>query len=198
MRFGRKWVANPRADPAAHGSFKAAPQNVAAEILATERLRLRRLVLDDAPFMLRLVNDPSWLEFIGDKGVRTEDDARNYLAQGPLDMYARLGFGLYLVELRDGSVPIGICGLIKRESLADVDIGFAYLPEFRGKGYAHEAALAVMSHAKRDYSIRRLVAITAPKNEKSIRLLARLGMKLEESIDLPRDGGKSLLFARSL
>jgi RimJ/RimL family protein N-acetyltransferase len=192
MRFGRK-LANPRADPAAGATGK-----VATEILATERLRLRRLVLDDAPFILRLVNDPSWLEFIGDKGVRTEDDARNYLAQGPLDMYARLGFGLYLVELRDGSVPIGICGLIKRESLPDVDIGFAYLPEFRGKGYAHEAALAVVAHARRDYSIRRLVAITAPRNEKSIRLLARLGMTLEESIDLPRDGGKSLLFARTL
>jgi RimJ/RimL family protein N-acetyltransferase len=113
-------------------------------------------------------------------------------------MYARLGFGLYLVELRDGGVPIGICGLIKRESLPDVDIGFAYLPEFRGKGYAHEAALAVMAHARRDHSIRRLVAITAPKNERSIRLLARLGMRLEASIDLPRDGGKSLLFAQRL
>jgi RimJ/RimL family protein N-acetyltransferase len=192
MRFGRK-SANPRADAAADATPK-----VATEILATKRLRLRRLVLDDAPFMLRLVNDPSWLQFIGDKGVRTEDDARNYLAQGPLDMYERLGFGLYLVELREGSVPIGICGLIKRESLADVDIGFAYLPEFRGQGYAHEAALAVMTHARCDYSIRRLVAITAPGNEKSIRLLARLGMTLEKSIDLPRDGGKSLLFARSL
>jgi RimJ/RimL family protein N-acetyltransferase len=192
MRFRRK-LAGPRADPEARASTKAA-----TEIVATERLRLRRLVLNDAPFILRLVNDPSWLEFIGDKGVRTEHDARKYLAQGPLDMYARLGFGLYLVELRDSSVPIGICGLIKRESLPDVDIGFAYLPEFRGKGYAHEAALAVMAHARRDYSIGRLVAITAPKNEKSIRLLVRLGMTLEESIDLPRDGGTSLLFARSL
>jgi RimJ/RimL family protein N-acetyltransferase len=192
MAFGRKWP-RPRSDPPARATGK-----LAIEVLATERLRLRRLVLDDAPFILRLVNDPSWLEFIGDKGVRTEDHARNYLAQGPIDMYARLGFGLYLVALRDGEVPIGICGLIKRESLADVDIGFAYLPEFRGKGYAQEAALAVMTHAKRDYSIRRLVAITAPKNEKSIRLLARLGMTLEKSIDLPRDGGKSLLFARNL
>ena len=195
MAFGRK-----RAHPA--GSATA---EVATEVLGTERLRLRRLVLDDAPFILRLVTDPSWLEFIGDKGVRSEDDARHYLAQGPIDMYARLGFGLYLVELRDGGAPIGhsgdpigICGLIKRESLADVDLGFAYLPEFRGKGYAYEAALAVMIHAKRDYSIRRLVAITAPTNEKSIRLLRRLGMTLEQAIDLPRDGGRSVLFARSL
>ena len=166
--------------------------------LCTDRLRLRRLVLDDAPFILKLVNDPSWLEFIGDKGVRTEDDARAYLARGPIDMYARLGVGLYLVELRDDGTPIGICGLIKRESLADVDIGFAFLPEWRSKGYAREAALAVMTHAKRDHSIRRLVAITAPRNENSIRLLTRLGMTLEESVELPRDGGKSLLFSRSL
>jgi|KBSMisStaDraftv2_1062788.scaffolds.fasta_scaffold447176_2 RimJ/RimL family protein N-acetyltransferase len=190
MAFGRKL----RKPPAA----ATATRKAASEILATERLGLRRLGPGDAPFILRLVNDPSWLEFIGDKGVRTEDDARNYLAQGPIEMYARLGFGLYLVELRDGGVPIGICGLIKRESLPDVDIGFAYLPEFRGKGYAHEAALAVMAHAKRDYSIRRLVAITAPENERSIRLLARLGMTLEKTIDLPRDGGKSLLFGRDL
>lgn len=169
-----------------------------AELLATDRLRLRRLDLDDAPFILKLVNDPSWLRFIGDKGVRNEGDARTYLAQGPIEMYARLGFGLYLVLLRESGTPIGICGLIKRESLADVDIGFAFLPEFCGHGYAHEAALAVMTHAKRDFSMRRLVAITAPGNERSIRLLRRLGMTLEESIDLPRDGGKSLLFARSL
>src|SRR5215212_6159877 len=161
MRFRRKRVA------AAVKGADGAP----VEILATERLRLRRLVLDDAPFILRLLNDPSWLQFIGDKGVRTEDGARAYLALGPIDMYARLGFGLYLVELRDGNVAIGICGLIKRESLADVDIGFAYLPQFRGKGYAYEAAVAVMAHAKRDHSIHRLVAITAPGNEKSMQLL---------------------------
>jgi RimJ/RimL family protein N-acetyltransferase len=170
----------------------------AAEVVATDRLRLRKLALDDAPFILKLVNDPSWLRFIGDKGVRNESDARTYLAQGPIEMYARLGFGLYLVELRDGGTPIGICGLIKRDSLSDVDIGFAFLPSFCGKGYAHEAALAVMAHAKRDFSMRRLVAITAPGNEKSIRLLRKLGMTLEHSVDLPRDGGKSLLFARSL
>ena len=170
----------------------------AQEILATQRLRLRKLSLDDAAFILKLVNDPSWLEFIGDKGVRSVDEARTYLAQGPLEMYARLGFGLYLVELRDVATPIGICGLIKRESLADVDIGFALLPQFAGRGYAHEAASAVMAHAKRDFSMRRLVAITAPGNERSIRLLRRLGMTLEESVDLPRDGGRSLLFARTL
>ena len=170
----------------------------AAEILATDRLRLRLLTLDDAPFILKLVNEPSWLEFIGDKGVRSEDDARAYLAQGPLDMYAKLGFGLYLVELKDGATPIGICGLIKRESLADVDIGFAYLPEFQGKGYGHEAARAVLAHARNDFKLKRIVAITSPRNRSSIRLLTKLGMTLEEELDLPRDGGTSLLFGRRL
>jgi RimJ/RimL family protein N-acetyltransferase len=171
---------------------------VAAEILATDRLRLRLLTLEDARFILRLVNEPSWLEFIGDKGVRNEDDARTYLAQGPLDMYAKMGFGLYLVELRDGATPIGICGLIKRDSLPDVDIGFAYLPEFQRKGYAHEAAIAVLAHARNDYALKRIVAITSPQNRSSIRLLKKLGMTLEQQLDLPRDGGTSLLFGRAL
>ncbi len=168
------------------------------EILATDRLRLRLLTLDDAPFILRLVNEPSWLEFIGDKGVRNEDDARTYLAQGPLDMYAKWGFGLYLVELRDGAIPIGISGLIKRESLPDVDIGFAYLPEFHRKGYGYEAAIAVLAHARNDYALKRIVAITSPRNRSSIRLLEKLGLKLERELDLPRDGGTSLLFGRTL
>jgi RimJ/RimL family protein N-acetyltransferase len=168
------------------------------EIVTTDRVRLRRLTLDDAPFILKLVNEPSWLEFIGDKGVRSEDDARGYLARGPIEMYARLGFGLYLTESKESAIPMGLCGLIKRESLADVDIGFAFLPAFWGRGYAHESALAVIAHAKSDFSMERLVAITSPENRKSMRLLERLGMTLEESIELSGDGGKTLLYARSL
>ena len=170
----------------------------ATAIVASDRLRLRLLSLEDAPFVLKLVNDPTWLEFIGDKGVRNDTDARTYLAKGPLDMYARLGFGLYMVELRDGATPIGICGLIKRDSLADVDIGFAFLPEFRGKGYAEESALAVLTLARTEFALTRIVAITSPRNERSIRLLEKLGLTLEEELDLPRDGGKSLLFGRTL
>jgi RimJ/RimL family protein N-acetyltransferase len=113
-------------------------------------------------------------------------------------MYARLGFGLYLVELRDGAIPIGICGLIKRDSLDDVDIGFAFLPEFRGKGYAQESALAVLALARSKLAMTRIVAITSPRNRRSIRLLQKLGLTLEQEVDLPRDGGKSLLFARRL
>ena len=167
-------------------------------IITTERLNLRRLTLADAQFMLRLLNEPSWLEFIGDKGVRSIEDARGYLEKGPIEMYGRLGFGLYLTELRDGAVPIGVCGLIRRESLPDVDVGFAFLPEHWGKGYAYESAFAVLTHAKRTYAMNRVVAITSPGNRKSIRVLERLGMALESSLDLPGDGGKALLFARNL
>ena len=167
-------------------------------VLTTERLELRRLTLDDARFILRLVNEPSWLEFIGDKRVRTLEEARGYLAKGPLDMYARLGFGLYLTELREGATPIGICGLIKRDSLPDVDVGFAFVPEHWGKGYAYEAASAVLEYGERVFAMKRIVAITSPGNRRSIRMLERLGMVREQSLELDGDGGTSLLFARDL
>ena len=166
-------------------------------VLTTERLELRRLTLDDAPFILRLVNEPSWLEFIGDKGVRTLEDARGYLARGPLDMYARLGYGLYLTELRDGAIPIGICGLIKRDSLPDVDVGFAFVPEHWGHGYGYEAASSVLAYGEREFAIKRIVAITSPGNRRSIRMLERLGMVREQTLELHSDGRTSLLFARN-
>jgi len=166
-------------------------------VLTTERLELRRLTLDDAPFILRLVNEPSWLEFIGDKGVGTLEDARGYLAKGPLDMYARLGYGLYLTELRDGAIPIGICGLIKRDSLPDVDVGFAFVPEHWGNGYGYEAASSVLAYGERELAIKRIVAITSPGNRRSIRMLERLGMVREQTLELHGNGGTSLLFARN-
>ena len=115
-------------------------------VLETDRLILRWMSAGDAPFILELVTEPSWLRFIGDRGVRTPDDAREYIRKGPVDMYARLGFGLYLTERKEDGVPIGICGLLKRESLDDVDLGFANLPRFWGEGYAYEAALAVIAY----------------------------------------------------
>jgi len=152
-------------------------------ILETERLSLRRLNLDDAAFIVELVNEPAWLEFIGDKNVHSLDDARKYILNGPMDMYERLGFGLYLVELKQGSA-IGICGLIKREGLDDVDIGFALLSCFSGQGYALEAAQAVMKYGKNVLQLQRIVAITKPANEKSIRLLTKLGLHFEKKIRL--------------
>ena len=129
-----------------------------------------------------LVNDPSWLRYIGDRGVKTLEDARNYILRGPVDMYARLGFGLYLTELKDSGVPIGICGLIKREYIQDVEIAFAFLPKFWRKGFACESALAVMEYAKHVLNLPRIVAITSPDNDRSGRLLQKLGLKFERMI----------------
>jgi len=164
-------------------------------VLATDRLILRWLTLDDAPFILVLLNDPSWLRFIGDKGVRTLDEARDYLRQGPIAMYERAGFGLYLTELKAGGIPIGLCGLIKRESLEDVDIGFAFLPQFQGQGYAHESAAAVLTHGQRNFGMQRIVAITSPDNGRSAGLLEKLGMKLEKTVKLDGRDDEVRLYA---
>jgi [ribosomal protein S5]-alanine N-acetyltransferase len=154
------------------------------KVLETERLILRWMTLDDAVFIMRLVNEPSWLEFIGDKGVRSIEDARTYLRNGPMDLYERYGFGHYLVERKSDGTEIGMCGLIKRDTLQDVDIGFAFLPEHWGRGYAYEAAHAVLEHGHRDFGLKRIVAITSPHNDASIKLLERMGMRFEGSINL--------------
>ena len=158
-------------------------------ISETERLRLRPLTVEDAPFILELLNDPSWLRFIGDKGVRTIEDARTYIASGPMAMYERLGFGLYVTERRTDGVAMGMCGLIKRDGLDDVDIGFAFLPKYWGRGYAHEAAAAVMDYGRNVVGLTRIVAITSPANESSARLLEKLGLRFDRMIRLT-DGAK--------
>jgi RimJ/RimL family protein N-acetyltransferase len=157
------------------------------EVLISERLRLRWLRVDDAAFVLRLVNDSDWIRFIGDRGVRTLKDAAGYIEEKFLTTYRSLGFGLYLVELRDGGTPVGICGLVKRDTLEDVDIGFAFLPEHRGRGYAYEAASATLVYARRDLGLTRVLAITTSDNERSARLLEKLGMHYEKMV-AGRDG----------
>ena len=164
------------------------------KVLETERLTLRLLTADDAPFILTLLNDPGWLRFIGDRGVRTVEDAGNYILNGPAAMVERLGFGLYLTERKTDGAPIGICGLIKRDGLDDVDIGFAFLPQFCGCGYAVEAALAVMNLGKSKFGLDRIVGITAADNVASIKLLNKIGMKYERTLQLPKIEGESLLF----
>ncbi len=166
-------------------------------VLETDRLVLLRLELSDAQFVFRLVNEPAWLRFIGDKGVRTLDAARDYITKSLVAMYERLGFGLYLTELKGAGVPVGVCGLIKRDSLEDVDIGFAFLPEFRGRGYAYESASAVMAYGKETFGLKRLVAITSPDNYDSARLLEKLGFSFERMVKLSDDDEVSL-FATDL
>ena len=172
-----------------------APTNV---VLETTRLILRHQTVDDAEFIFTLVNDPSWLRFIGDRGVRSVEDARNYIRKGAMDSYSRHGFGLYLTALKDSGTPIGICGLVKRETLDDVDIGFAFLPQYAGVGYAYESACAVMAHAKNDIGLKRVIAITNPDNVASIRLLEKLGLAFERKIRVAADKDEINLFACSL
>lgn len=164
------------------------------KVLETERLVLRRLVAEDAPFILELLNDPSWLRFIGDKGVRTLDDARAYIHNGPGDMYARLGHGLYLTELKVSGVPIGLCGLIKRDTLENVDIGFAFLPQYRALGYAQEAAAATLAYARNSLGLKRIVAITSPDNQASGRLLEKIGLHFEAMVRLDGRSDEVRLF----
>jgi ribosomal-protein-alanine N-acetyltransferase len=162
-------------------------------VIRTERLDLRELELRDAGFILELLNEPGFLRFIGDKGVRTLADAREYIQKGPVDSYARHGFGLYVACLRDGT-PIGICGLVKRDGLADVDVGFAFLAQYRSKGYAVESAAAVLAHARQVLRLQRIVAITAPDNFSSIAVLERIGLKFERMIRLDAGGPELMLF----
>jgi RimJ/RimL family protein N-acetyltransferase len=168
------------------------------KVLETERLILRWLTPDDAEFILELLNDPAWIRFIGDRGVRTIEGARAFILKGPVDMYDRLGFGLYLTELKEGSIPIGICGLIKRDSLEDVDIGFAFLPQFRSQGYAYESAAATLQYGKKAFGLNRIVAITVRENQESVRLLERLGFQFEKMVKLSADDQELRLFAREL
>jgi len=165
-----------------------------ASVLETERLSLRQLTEDDAPFILHLLNEPSFIEFIGDRGVRTLDDARRYLQAGPLASYEQYGFGLYLVQLRERGIPIGICGLLKRDQLEHADIGFSLLPEFWSEGYALEAAAAVVDYARVTLGLGRLVAITSPHNERSARLLGKLGFAFERNIRMTPEGEELKLF----
>lgn len=164
------------------------------QVLETDRLIVRWLTPEDAEFILRLLNEPSWIRFIGDKGVRTLEDARGYILNGPVEMYSRLGFGLYLVELKEGHAPIGICGLIKRDSLEDVDIGFAFLPQYWGRGYAYEAASAVMTYGVETLGLKRIVAITSVDNDSSARLLEKLGLRFERMLKLSGDSEEVKLF----
>lgn len=167
------------------------------KILETDRLILRWLTMSDAPFILSLLNQPSFLRFIGDRGVRSLGDAEQYILQGPIKSYQQLGFGLYLTELRDGNTPIGICGLIKREMLHDVDIGFAFLPQFWSQGYAFEAASAVMIYGTNVLKLRRIVAIVSPDNDRSIRVLEKIGLKFENMMSWPQDGSQLKVYVSS-
>jgi RimJ/RimL family protein N-acetyltransferase len=172
-----------------------APGQIVAE---TPRLRLRGFTYDDAPFILRLLNEPTFIENINDKGVRDLEGARGYLRDGPLAMYARHGFGLNCVELRDSGKPIGMCGLLKRAELDDVDVGYALLPEYTGQGYAREAVTAALDAGKASHGLKRVVAVVNSGNAASLKLLDDLGFRFERMITLYANEPEIKLLARAM
>ena len=164
-------------------------------ILETERLRLREFTLDDSQFIIALMNSPGWLRFIGDRDVRTIEQAEQYLENGPLRSYRQNGFGLSMVELKEYAVPLGMCGMLQRATLDTPDIGFAFLPEHSGKGYAFEIASAVMTHAKNNLGLSRISAITVSENDRSISLLEKLGMMYRGKFSFLGSEGELLLYS---
>lgn len=167
-----------------HQSEKA----VTNVVLETDRLQVRRLSTDDAGFLLTVFNDPAFLRFVGDRNIKTLDQARAFIESGPFESYRRFGFGHFVAALKSDRTPIGICGFVKRDALEDVDIGFSLLPEFRAQGYGFEAASALMAYGANTLGFRRIVAIASPDNESSTRLLGKLGMTFERMVKLSDDG----------
>jgi [ribosomal protein S5]-alanine N-acetyltransferase len=155
--------------------------------IKTKRLTLRSFTLDDAPFIHELLNDPDWIRFIGDRGIRTLDDARRQISEKYMAAYARDGFGLMLVVRNADGASVGMCGLIRRVGLDDVDIGFAFLLRYRGQGIALEAARAALAHGGDVLKLTRVVGITLPANVASISLMEKIGLTFESQVTLPND-----------
>jgi RimJ/RimL family protein N-acetyltransferase len=168
------------------------------KILETERLTLRTIQPDDAAFYYALVNDPTWIEHIGDKGIRSVAGARAAIIEGPCAMQARCGHSLYVMERKHDGQPLGLCGLIKRDSLPEVDIGYAIRPAYFGQGYTYEAASAVVAYARDVLGLKRLMGITNPANTVSINLLAKLGLTFIEHKMLPPDHRPTNIYCREL
>jgi RimJ/RimL family protein N-acetyltransferase len=164
-------------------------------IIETERLLIRQLTADDDAFILELLNEPGFIKNIADRGVRTLDDARGYIANGPVKSYADNGFGLYAVVLKETGAPIGMCGLIKRDYWDEIDIGYALLERYWGRGYAYEAASAVMNYGRNVLNLPRIVAITAPDNDTSGHILEKLGLRFEKLVKLGHNDEESKFFA---
>ena len=163
--------------------------------LFTERLAIRPFTEGDAAFVLELVNDADWQRFIGDKNVHSLDEARRYLRDGPMAMWARRGHGLCCVERTSDGTAVGMCGLIKRDTLDDIDLGFAFLPTARGQGFAREAAAATLAHGFSTLGLTRIVAITDIDNQASARVLESVGLRFERLLPVGADGKALRLFA---
>lgn len=163
-------------------------------IISTSRLELTEICETDASFILELFNTPSWLKYIGDRNLRTEEDAKNYIINRLIPSYKLFGFGFYLTRLKEKNVSIGICGIVKRDFLEHVDIGFAFLPQHEGKGFGFESASAIMDYAKNKLNIKTIAGITNSDNKSSIALLEKLGLRFNKMIILPNETEKIMLF----
>jgi len=163
----------------------------------TQRLTIRELNLADAPFILELVNTPGWLQYIGDRKIHSTIDAEKYLLEGPLNSYKKNGFGLYMVERTQDNIALGICGLLKREYLEFPDLGFAFLPEHFGHGYAYEATDACLTMATTTFGFNSVQAITTPNNQSSISLLKKIGFQFKSAMKDPASEAALSLFQRN-
>lgn len=165
----------------------------------TNRLLISKFTEADAPFFLELANSPNWIKYIGDRELKTIDDAKQYLTNGTIKSYSDFGFGFYKLQLKDANKkPIGTCGIVKRGQLEYVDMGFAMLPDYEGKGFGFEASLEVLNLAKNKFDIDSILAITLPTNNKSIQLLEKLGFTFEKRVKPFDDDQELLLFAKDL
>jgi len=166
--------------------------------LETERLRLRWLTLDDAELMLAIWNDPAFIRHVGDRGIRTIDEARAAMAKGALQLYEKYGYGPYRMALGDADTAIGICGLFRRDNLDDPDIGYGVLPDYCGKGYGYEGSRAVMQYARSDLALERVIAIISPDNEASIGLIRKLGLRFERMYRMQEDEDEVCIYGVQL
>ena len=175
-----------------------ANSNYHFKILETDRLYLRHLIRDDAEFILRLLNEPSWLEFIGDKHVSNLNDAKKYIELSAITLYQQFGFGLFLVSNKDNDLPLGLCGLIKRDDLEHADLGYAFLPEFWQQGFALEAVNSVLHYAKHEHQLTKLLALTKSSNKPSINLLNKVNFQFDRDLKLLDDEENLHIYELSL
>ena len=166
-------------------------------VVKTERLLLRTVTANDASIILELLNEPAVIANVADRGVRTVADAANYIAEKITPSYEKHGFGFYIIELKDSGMPVGMCGLIKRDALDDVDIGYSILERYGRHGYAFEAAQAVLNYARDVIRLPRVVAITSHQNSASQALLIKLGMRHIRNIQIPSFATESMYFAQT-
>ena len=154
-------------------------------LLETERLSLRWLTLDDADLLLAVWNDPAFVRHVGDRGIRTIEETRSAMQEGAFHLYETYGYGPYRIALKDTDVAVGLCGLFRRDNLEIADIGYAVLPEHCGKGYAHEASMAVIDYARDVLGMQQLCSIVSPNNDASVHLIRKLGLRFERMHRLP-------------